>query len=313
VNRLDHDLSRLLRLAGPRPRVPADAEARVRAAVHREWTRTLCVRRRVLWAGLAAAAAVVATAGLVLRPAPPPTAPPSVVAVVEHVSGRAVLARGTVIRSGDWLQTPDDGRVALRVGGRLSLRVDTKTRLQLRSPSAVWLERGAVYVDTGEGHAEDAIRIHTPEGEVREVGTQFQVRVAPASVQVSVRSGEIVLVREQGSHSAAAGVGLDVEGGAVRSRAVAPFGVAWSWIEAATPAYALDGRRLDDLLRWAARETGLAIHFEDEVLARSAARITLHGSTEGLTPREALDAVLPAAGLTVRDDDGGRLVVRRAR
>ena len=312
MTRLDHDLSRLLRLAGPRPRVPADAEARVRAAVHREWTRTLRARRRARWAALAAAAAVVATVGLVLRPAPPPMAPPSAVAVVQHVSGRAVLARGAVIRSGDWLQTPEDGRLALLVGGRLSLRLDTKTRLQLQSPSAAWLERGAVYVDSGEGHEKDAIRIHTREGEVREVGTQFQVRVAPASVQVSVRSGEIVLVREQGSHSAAAGVGLDVEGGAVRSRPVAPFGVAWSWIESATPAYALDGRRLEDLLGWAARETGLSIRFEDEVLARSAAGITLHGSTEGLTPREALDAVLPAAGLTARDD-GGRLVVRRAR
>jgi ferric-dicitrate binding protein FerR (iron transport regulator) len=312
VTRLDHDLSRLLRLAGPRPRVPADAEARVRAAVHLEWTRTLHARPRRRWASLAAAAAVVATAFLVLRKAPPPVAPPSAVAVVEHVAGRAVLARGAVVRSGDWLQTPEDGRLALRMGGHLSLRLDTSTRLQLESRSSVWLERGAIYVDSGEGNAKDAIRIHTREGEVREVGTQFQVRVAPASVHVSVRSGEIVLVREQGNHSAAAGVGLDVEGGAVRSRAVAPFGAAWSWIEAATPAYALDGRRLEDLLGWAAREMGLTVRFEDEVLARSAARTTLHGSTEGLTPTEALAAVMPAAGLTVRHE-GGQLVVGRAR
>ena len=312
MTRLDHDLSRLLRLAGPRPRVPADAEARVRVAVHREWTRTVAARRRRRWAALAAAAAVVATAALVLRKAPPPVAPRSAVAVVQHVAGRAVLARGAVVRSGDWLQTPEDGRLALQVGGRLSLRLDTSTRVQLQSPSAVWLERGAVYVDSGDGHAEEAIRIDTREGEVREVGTQFQVRVAPASVHVSVRSGEIVLVREQGNHSAAAGVGLDVEGGAVRSRAVAPFGAAWSWIEAATPAYALEGRRLEELLGWVARETGLAVGFEDEGLARSAARITLRGSTEGLTPPEALDAVPPAAALTARRD-GGRGVVGRAR
>jgi ferric-dicitrate binding protein FerR (iron transport regulator) len=258
------------------------------------------------------AAAVVAAAFLVLRPAPPPVAPPAAIADVEHVAGRAVLAPGAVVRGGDWLQTPEDGRLALRVGGRLSLRLDTSTRLQLQSPSAVWLERGAVYVDSGDDHAKGAIRIDTREGEVREVGTQFQVRVAPASMHVSVRSGEIVLVREQGNHSAAAGVGLDVEGGAVRSRAVAPFGAAWSWIEAATPAYALEGRRLEDLLGWVARETGLAVRFEDEGLARSAARITLRGSTEGLLPMEALDAVLPAAGLTARHD-GGHLVVRRAR
>jgi ferric-dicitrate binding protein FerR (iron transport regulator) len=312
VTRLDHDLSRLLRLAGPRPRVPADAEARVHAAVHREWTRTLGARRRRRWAALAAAAAVVATAALALRPAPSPVTRPSAVAVVEHVAGRAALARGAVVRRGDWVQTPEDGRLALQVGGHLSLRLDTSTRLQLQSPSAVWLERGAVYVDSGDGQDKGAIRIDTREGEVREVGTQFQVRVAPASVHVSVRSGEIVLLREQGNHSAAAGVGLDVEGGAVRSRAVAPFGAAWSWVEAATPAYALEGRRLEDLLGWVARETGLAVRFEDEGLARSAAGITLRGSTEGLTPTQALDSVLPAAGLTARRD-GGRVVVGRAR
>jgi ferric-dicitrate binding protein FerR (iron transport regulator) len=312
VTRLDHDLSRLLRLAGPRPRVPADAEARVHAAVHREWTRTLGAGRRRRWAALAAAAAVVATAALALRPAPSPVTRPSAVAVVEHVAGRAALARGAVVRRGDWVQTPEDGRLALQVGGHLSLRLDTSTRLQLQSPSAVWLERGAVYVDSGDGQDKGAIRIDTREGEVREVGTQFQVRVAPASVHVSVRSGEIVLLREQGNHSAAAGVGLDVEGGAVRSRAVAPFGAAWSWVEAATPAYALEGRRLEDLLGWVARETGLAVRFEDEGLARSAAGITLRGSTEGLTPTQALDSVLPAAGLTARRD-GGRVVVGRAR
>jgi len=61
-------------------------------------------------------------------------------------------------------------------------------------------------------------------------------------------------------------------------------------------------------LDWASRELGTRWEYGRPEMRRRVEPIVLHGSLEGLTPDEALAAVLPTCGLTVvRDRD--RLVV----
>lgn len=316
----ESDVSRLLQLAGPRLPVPAAVTARVHGAVHAQWRQHLAARRRRrAWglAALAAAACLAATLaiGFARRPAlPVPKTTPSV-AVLERAVGAGVrqgegagsapsIRTGAGVPMGSWLETPAAGRAALRTIGGVSLRMDTDTRLQVLSTSSVWLERGAVYVDSDSRARVAPLEIHTREGQVRELGTQFQVRSTTSGVKVRVREGSVFLLDGDVRHEARAGTQLDAAGGRV-AKSVAPVhGPDWTWVEEAAPEFSLEGRPLAAFLQWAARETGLSIRFEDDSLARSAGRTLLHGSTRGLTPSEALEAVLPTCGLALRREGG---------
>ena len=61
---------------------------------------------------------------------------------------------------------------------------------------------------------------------------------------------------------------------------------------------------LSVFLDWVAREGGWTIRFADEALRRSAPSIVLRGSIDGLTPEQALEAILPTCGLTHRIANG---------
>jgi ferric-dicitrate binding protein FerR (iron transport regulator) len=314
----DPDLSRLLRLAGPRTAAPADAAARVRGAVHARWQRDLAARRRTR--GLALAAALVASAlaaSFVLR-APQP-APPIVAAapagIVERITtGGAVVADGRPLQVGDvvpagaLLETAT-GRAAVRLQG-VSMRLDRQTRVRVVSSLALELEQGGVYLDSGDVGSGD-LRIVTREGEVRELGTQFQVRSWSNMVEVRVREGYVILTGKRGRFDAPAGARLEAAHGEVKRSEDAGYGAAWSWIEEAAPDYTLEGRTLEAFLRWVSRETGLQVRFAPESLAGVASATRLHGSTRGLTPSEAIDAVVPPSGLRARRE-GGTLWISRS-
>jgi hypothetical protein len=195
------------------------------------------------------------------------------------------------------------------VGGA-SLRLDRDTRLEALSSSSVWLERGGVYVGSEGPASSAALRIRTREGEVADVGTQFQVRAAARGVQVSVREGHVFVFSRSGRHDARAGTRLDLAGGDVRRSEAPGHGPDWAWVEYAAPDYDIEGRTLEAFLRWGSRETGLGIRFEDPSLERSLGGTLLHGSIRGLTPSETVEAVLPASGLVGRQR-GGTLWIAR--
>jgi len=304
----DTDVSRLLRLAGPRPAAPADVSDRVHDAVRAHWRAKLVTRRRRRWitgASLATAAALL-SALVWVRQHPETPKLPATAAVVERVVGGGLrgepglLGVGSGVPTGAWLETSATGRAALRLPSGVSLRLDAGTRVQILSSTSAWLERGGVYVDSGEAAAAAPVQISTREGQVREVGTQFQVRAGNDSVQVRVREGLVILVGGGGRHEAPAGSRLDIAAGRVRRGETPSHGPEWFWVEQTAPEYTLEGQPLDAFLQWAARETGRHIRFRDEMSHRSTTSARLHGSTRGLTPSEALEAVLPASGLTAR-------------
>src|SRR5262245_22209700 len=318
----DSDVVLLLRLVGPRPAVPEDVTARVHAAVHAHWHARIAAKRlrlrllasgAVLAAGLAAATWTKTTS--IRRPAPlaQPVGPP--LAFLDRVTGGGVrrvdgaapnlaLAVGAGAPAGAWLETPADGRAAWRITDGVSLRMDTTTRVRVLSASALQLERGAVYVDSSAEGSRAPVEILTALGDVRDVGTQFEVRATPERLEVRVREGRIALVRSDGRHEAAAGMGLDARPDGVIPGVAPAFGPEWAWVEETAPPFALEGRSLEAVVRWAERETGWRIRFSREASARSAARVTLHGSATGLTPSQTLEAVLPTCGLRLRREGG---------
>jgi ferric-dicitrate binding protein FerR (iron transport regulator) len=323
----DHEaeaIARLLRLAGPRPRVPADREARLRSAAHAHWSTSVRRGRRLRWAvwtsvSLAAASVLIFIATLrgwrVLDILPVPGSAVATVLRVEgflNVPASQAPAAGAELKSRAALTTGAGDRVALQMRGGAVVRVDSGTRLRLISPSSIDLDSGAVYVDSGpSGKAAPPMEIRTRLGIVRDVGTQFQVRVGQGGIQVSVRQGIARLEREGASHDATAGIELSLrDDGALTSRTIPSTGGEWDWILHLSPSFPLEGSPLAEYLAWVGRETGLRIEFQDPSVEEEAPRVILHGSVEGLRPEETLAAVLPTCGMT-HAIDGDTVTIRR--
>jgi ferric-dicitrate binding protein FerR (iron transport regulator) len=321
------DVATLVRLAGWRRAVPPERTERVRAAALACWQQELRGRSRRLryvWAAgvaLAAAASIVLVVSFRALPVRPSGSTESgAMARVESMSGaiwardtsaaarsaRRPLSTGDEIPLGSELVTAPDGRAALRLDSGHSLRLDTGSRVRLLAEDAIALDAGAIYVDSApERPAEIALAVHTPLGVVREIGTQFEVRLAPDSVRVRLRDGAVAVSHDGGELEVRAGNELQLSaGGLVTRQAVATHGPGWDWMVGVTPMLDLEGRTARAFLDWVARERGWTLAFADESAARAAGEVVLGGGAEGLSLDQALDAVLATCRMTYRVEGG---------
>jgi ferric-dicitrate binding protein FerR (iron transport regulator) len=311
----------LLVLAGRRPEPPAFRTARVRATVEAEWRRA--TRRRPRWPlwSLAAACGLALVLLWPRSPVPAPAAPPAAPAYATLIrvtgavqvgvagSPAAAAATGLRMRSDTTIET-GAGRALLSFASGHSVRLDHNSRIVLQATKRVALERGRIYVDSGDGvHDGEGLQIATPSGVVREIGTRFEVAAGGGIVQVRVRDGAVRIdgARASVNVTAAEAVRID-DAGLSERRSILPSGPEWSWLETIAPPFAIEGATLESFLHWVSREQGWEWRYRDDAAARHAARVVLHGTIEGLTPAEALDAVLPTCGMEARRR-GARLVV----
>jgi len=304
-------LSKLIRAAGRREPVPAEARARVHAAAHAEWqraSRRRSVRRWSLWLGSTVAAGLMV--GLLLAFVRGNSTDLSIasVAFVEGrpFSGQDALSMGGKIQKGSVVSTGQQDRVALTLSGGQSLRLDRNTRVKFISAEQMVLEAGAVYADSNSTPAapKAPLEIRTDAGIVRDIGTQFEVRRQDGGLRVRVREGSISLEQSSAKTEAKAGEQLSAAAGSALVRsALAPDHPDWQWASSCAPAFELEGAPLPKFLEWAAREQGLKVEYASSTV-RDAAAVKLHGSMQDMTPQEALDAVLPASGLSYQIRSG---------
>ena len=303
----DQDLERLLKSVGPRELPPAEIERAVRARVHADWRAMLRENRdrRYRRGGFALAASLVAAAfGLWIASTQSvgPSAAVGTLAVavgeVRERSGRfsgwRVMGDGDVVVAGRTLETGADGRAAIALPGGMSLRVDRDTRIALVDSSRLRLERGSLYLDSGSGQVRTAqLQVETPTGSVRHVGTQYELRLLDAGVQLRVREGRVEFRSPSGLvEHGQTGEQLVIFGDGRVQRGEAPrSGPSWGWVADATPAMDLEGMSLARFLAWAGRELGVAVSFAPAISEAELASVIVHGSTAGLTPSEALHAV----------------------
>ena len=330
-DRIQHDRSespreadgrtgKLVRLAGPRPSVSPERAARVKAAVRSSWEREVARGRRGrVWiaAALATATMVVLAVGVAMwrranpLPMPPATARVETVAgsvwvrpISAHSTEPPVLVRpGDVLTVGSELATEGNDRVAIRIASGHSIRLDADSRLRILSERTLALDRGAVYVDSGsrDGRSAGSVRVHTSRGVVRDIGTQFEVRLGDTSLLVRVREGLVSIDGDRRGHEVSAGFEVEVDDeGRIRRRALRSFDAEWAWIGEITPMMEVEGRSLREFLDWVVRERGLRLRFARPGLSDSASRITLNGSIEGMSLDQALEAVLPTCRMVHR-------------
>ncbi len=147
--------------------------------------------------------------------------------------------------------------------------------------------------------------MHSTLATIREVGTQYQVRLLADGLEVSVREGMVYLERDSGSVTAHAGESLRLEhDGNVRREAILRHGERWLWVAQLGPALDLNGHTLTEFLDWLSRENGWRVSFARASLQRDAQTIELSGSVEGLRPEEALASVMATVAWTYALADG---------
>ena len=335
-DRDDATMERLLRLAGPQARIPADIEARVYERVHREWQtasqppdgarvyrhvrrewqKDTTRRRYRRWAlPVALAASVVLAVTLLLQQ--PPSAPArlaigTVARVVDAAASGALPAAGQPVYAGDVLATGAGQKLSVVINNTVSLRLDQDTTLAAVAGDEFRLDSGRVYADTGDFMYRDhSLVVHTPMGTVTDVGTQFSVQLAAENLDVAVREGRVDVSRGADEFVAVAGERLRLrENDTAEMDAVAPHDPFWDWTASLAPVFDIENKSLLDFLRWAARETGRELVFEDNELRMSAMRTDLHGSVEDFEPLEAVESVLATTNFRYRLE-ADRIVIER--
>ena len=320
----DETIARLFQLAGNSAKIPSDIEARVYEKVQqdwlastaqpdsarvyrkvrREWTRASTRSAAQRWfMPVALAASAILAVMLFTQPTPEVAKPPPVGTIVK-MAGIVTDSQfvGGEVYPGTTLTTIADGGISVALNNAESLRLDENTELVINDSDSFALVAGRVYVDTGDFvYRDKGVVIETQLGAVSDVGTQFSVDVSSDILDVAVREGRVDVQSDGQELVTIAGERLRVEPGQVAQvDELQPHDPYWDWVAQLAPVYDLENRSLLDFLRWAARETGRELVFQDNELRMAAMRTDLHGSVEDFTPVEAVRAVMSTTSFRYR-------------
>lgn len=311
-------IARLLPYANTAEELTPEREARIRRAVEESWhslLRARPARRRRVRLALAAAAALILALLLTSRGGQrsgvgeEPVA--ATVVRVVHDGGEAnAEATGdlaAVVRVGRQIATDPATRMALALSGGSRLRMDRSTRLRFVAVDALELERGAVYLDSGEGGGRP-VTVRVAGATVRELGTRYEVRLRPDGLEVKVRQGRVQVETDAGRLEAGVAERLVVGPAGARRDRVETFDPSWDWIIELADPVDFDGRTLGEFLAWLEAQTGWTVRFAPDSLEGAARAARLHGVLTGRRAEELMPEVMAACGLRYRLE-GGVLVV----
>lgn len=305
----DEGIEELLRQVGARDEPPSAVVNDVRQAVYAEWRAAVAERsrrRRTFAYGLAASIAfVMVVLAATFQWMAPVRAPAATIASIDGLpeisssDSRGPARVGQVLKVGDELRTNERTRVALAFGDGLSVRIGAHSSIQIAAQDRVVLNAGAVYIDSDPAGAKAAtLAIATRAGDVRHLGTQYQVRQDAEHVLLSIREGLVEIRSPQGSSRASAGETLRIDqSGAVERGSVTAYDPSWRWAVEAAPALDIDNRPLTEFLNWVARETGKRIVFATAQAQQISDKVVLRGSIQSMDPETALAVVLSTTEL----------------
>jgi ferric-dicitrate binding protein FerR (iron transport regulator) len=286
--------------------------ARIRRAIEAEWRANvrrpparMRAQKRI---AIAATLLLIGLGGIFLLGAGPGAAPGEQVARLirsespgvfeEHALIRnSLLAEGATLRAGQTYEVGGQALVELTGGG--NLRIAAGSEFEVLALDDVRLEHGELYVDIPPGaHANAAFIARTSAGEFRHVGTQFALAVRRDETRLRVREGSVHWLAAGGESTVRAGTevvfNIDTKSA---ERAISPGDPGWDWTARTTPDFDIENRPLGEFLTWVARESGRELVLVDDRARARAAAIRMHGSVRGLTPMQALSAVMATTEL----------------
>jgi len=291
-----------------------EALARIRAATEAEWRATVSAapavkpRRWLPWALAASVFGAAVIAGLtmlgslqggadgerfasVLRTEAPG------LSELRGLRSNLKVNTGGALLSGHSYQSEGQALLVMEGGG--NLRLAPGARIEVLGKDVIRLDSGELYVDIPPGtHAASSFVARTPAGDFRHVGTQFALAITGDGTRLRVREGVVHWVAADGQSAVKAGSEVQIaRDGKATHRAIEPSHAAWNWTSAITPDFDVDDRPLQEFLAWVARESGRELVLADDVTRKQVATIKMHGSVNGLTPMQALSAVMAATPL----------------
>ena len=306
------DVGRLINFAGAREDVDPARMELVRERVASHWEHVVEENqksRQSYWPGLLSVAAGIAVIAIVsvlyLQRGITPVSLEA--AKIDRVLGPIQIAgldanTGFIIEPETLIETGPDSRLALRMKGGKSLRVDVSSRLLVHSANHVSLKTGAIYIDTHGAIEEKPILVSTAMGSAQDIGTQFQVRLTSSELLIGVRDGLVQVEQNNGSS-------LDVNEGQIlqlsqngdtSQKALDQNETDWTWIESVVPEFDLQGSSLDQYLEWYANEKGLELQWADDSSHSKARKVKLSGSIDGSSLDEGLNLVQQIAPFDIR-------------
>jgi ferric-dicitrate binding protein FerR (iron transport regulator) len=315
-------LEDLFRNVSSRERPSRADEQAVRKAIHAQWaqmTRRRKIRRAAIAFASAASVVLAVIVGLNLTQSPELPGPAIELAVIEKKTGTVEstlatanisqpLASDSVIGTGQSITTGSDSRLGVRWISGESVRLDQNTDILVHSATEIELLVGQIYLDTDQADSDSGLVIRTPAGAVRHLGTRYLTSVGDSGLSVSVREGRVQLQAAGLNALAEAGEQMNLDSNGVYRRASIPtFGPLWQWTESLAPAFASDGRTMDEFLDWVARESGRELEYRSASAEEMARGTILRGKVD-MEPMKALSVVLQTSDLE-SEINGGSIVV----
>ncbi len=317
MNQTTPNLDELFDGAQPRPRPTAEERAAAFQGVHAHWKKTVAMRtrqrqRRMTVGGLLAASLVLAIS--LLWPQRSPTAPVTV-ATIERIHGdvlihtpassvwRPLTPGAYDITAGTQLRTLDGAlRVSTHDGG--SVRIDAQTVVRFAQEASLSVDTGRLYYDSGIRNAQ--ITITTPLGTIRNIGTQFSVRLGNDTLAIAVRTGATVLHNKlHGDAMTRAGQRRTVftDGTIPQLEDLDDGQSQWAWADALGARFALGGQSALDYLQWLEQETGRTVRFRDQARFAASTKFFRAGSANADTSHASIQATLGSVDLQVEQTD----------
>ena len=180
------------------------------------------------------------------------------------IAGRSVEP-GSVIAANEAISTDKNSRMALRLSGGQSLRINSSSRLRVHTANHMSLDTGAIYFDTAYAQNTKPIVVTTPLGTAQDIGTQFQVKMTASKMVVGVRKG-MVEVATAGQPGLSIDKGHFVELDQAGQHAAKPLekdDPGWDWIETVAPDFDIEGATLEAYLEWYSNERALDLSWAD--------------------------------------------------
>lgn len=292
------NIGEIIKLAGARETIPDERFERARQSVHSHWQQVVAQQpayrlRRFRPLAIAASVLIVVSATFVLwNQIRLPSTPQ--LASVERVLGEVQINNENIhdyseITANTLIQTGETGRIAIRMSGGQSLRINTSSKLTVHSPNHISLETGAIYIDSSNAQ-EEPMRVSTPLGIAQDIGTQFQVSLSGMQLVVGVRQG-LVEVTRAGQKTLSISKGFYAELNNTDDSELNPLQTNdpnWAWIETIAPQFDIQNANLAQYLQWYTQESGLELVWANADSELNALNTQLSGSIAGSSLAEGL-------------------------
>jgi ferric-dicitrate binding protein FerR (iron transport regulator) len=317
-------LASLLRAAGARETPPEELSDQVRAAAYDEWQTVVATRKRRRMRTYALAASIAALAVIGICLAVIASAPRPEVAQVVQVEGDVTLDEGWLararavdmngaVRAGGRIVSGHEGFAELELGDGIRVSLDENSTVRVAAADRVALERGGIFVATAGAARSASFAVATARGNVRHLGTQYEVRTVERDVHVSVREGRVIVESNGAIHEGVAGERLQlVASGDLVRTALSAHGDVWAPWRRSLPdiaSFDIEAQSLHAFLEWFMRETGRRVEFASQEAVALARTTILHGSIDGMDPDTALATVLATTDFSRADSNDGRVVL----